>query len=190
MTNSMRERILATRISHFTKNEIVFECKTGCKCECTSIGLRGDPLIKAYYQELFAGKYYIKSWAGWRTVVTDYSKNRLTDSRDVLPALSGISSRLQCPELGAFYAGLWEKELIHGLFWYTTMSTAISTSDLQWTDSYKGSSDLLKPNFELVNATCWVKGSNPYGEVSKGIVELKARCHTIILSHHPGKRWP
>lgn len=123
-----QERILATRISHFTKNEIVFECKTGCKCECTSIGLRGDPLIKAYYQELFAGKYYIKSWAGWRTVVTDYSKNRLTDSRDVLPALSGISSRLQCPELGAFYAGLWEKELIHGLFWYTTMSTAISTS--------------------------------------------------------------
>jgi hypothetical protein len=88
---------------------------------------QGDPLIKAYYQELFAGKYYVNSWAGWRTVVTGYLKNRLTDSRDVLPALSGISSRLQCEELGAFYAGLWEKELIHGLFWYTRVSTAIST---------------------------------------------------------------
>jgi hypothetical protein len=131
-------------------------------------------------------------------------ENRLTDSRDVLPALSGISSRLQCEELGTFYAGLWEKELVHGLFWYTRVSTAISTpvytgpsfswvsligradfKDLQWTDSYKGSSDLRKPNFNLVNATCWVKGSNPYGEVSKGIVELKARCHTIILSPIP-----
>jgi len=204
-----QERILATRILHFTKNEVVFECKTGCKCECTSIGLRGDPFIKAYYQELFAGKYYVNSWAGWRTVVTDYSKNRLTDSRDVLPALSGISSRLQCEELGHFYAGLWEKELIHGLFWYTRVSTAFSTpiytgpsfswvsligradfKDLQWTDSYKGSSDTRVPNVGLINVTCWVNGSNPYGEVSKGIVELRARCHDVILIQHPGKRHP
>ena len=204
-----QERILATRILHFTKNEVVFECKTGCKCECTSIGLRGDPFIKAYYQELFAGKYYVNSWAGWRTVVTDYSKNRLTDSRDVLPALSGISSRLQCEELGHFYAGLWEKELIYGLFWYTRVSTAFSTpiytgpsfswvsligradfKDLQWTDSYKGSSDTRVPNVGLINVTCWVNGSNPYGEVSKGIVELRARCHDVILIQHPGKRHP
>lgn len=202
-----QERILATRIPHFTKNEVVFECKTGCKCECTSIGLRGDNFIKAYYQELFAGKYYVNSWVGWRTVVSDYSKKRLTDSHDVLPALSGVSSRLQCEELGTFMAGLWEKELIYGLFWYTKTPTLVPNpvytapsfswasligradfEDLQWTDNYNRSSDIRFPNFKLINATCSVKGSNAYGEVHEGTVELKARCHPVVVRHHPNRR--
>jgi hypothetical protein len=206
----LQERILATRILHVTKNEVVFECKTGRKRECTSIGLRGEAFIKAYYQELFAGNGYVNSWVGWRIVVANYSKNHLTDSRDVLPALAGVSSRLQCSEFGKFLAGLWETELIHGLFWYTKVSAPIAAplytapsfswasligrakfEDLQWTDKVHGSSDISVTQFKIFNATCRVNWSNAYGEVSEGCVELEAECSPVeIIGHHQGKDYP
>jgi Heterokaryon incompatibility protein (HET) len=204
-----QERLLANRILHFTKNEVVFECRTTCNCECTIIGLRGEDFIKAYYQKLLAGKHYVDSWVGWRTVVTDYSKNRLTNRRDILPALAGIASQLQCAELGIYVAGLWEKELVHGLFWYTTVSapvkdhiyTAPSFSwasligradfqNLQWTDAYSGSKDIRGTEIKILEVSCSVNGRNAYGEVSSGFVKLEAVCHPAVVRHLPGKDRP
>lgn len=204
-----RKWVLAPRILHFAKNEVVFEGKAGCKCECTNIGLRGEAFIKTYYQELFDGKFYVNSWVGWRNAVANYSKNRLTDSHDVLPALAGISSRLQC-RIWKFLGGLREKALVHGVFWYTIVSAPISDplytapsfswaslirrakfEDLHWTDIIYGSSDIHEPGFKILSATCSIKGSNAYGWFSEGYVKLEAECFPIaILGHHLRKDYP
>jgi hypothetical protein len=46
-----QERILSTRIVHFTEAEMVFECLSSCKCECGSFPLNQE-LFKANYSLL------------------------------------------------------------------------------------------------------------------------------------------
>lgn len=53
----------------------------------------------------------------WEELVHRYIKRRLTFFSDKLPALSGIAKQMQ-PLLGpGYFAGLWEQDLLHGLFW-------------------------------------------------------------------------
>ncbi|OCL09915.1 HET-domain-containing protein, partial [Glonium stellatum] len=120
-----QERLLATRVLHFTDEEIVFECKTSCECECGSISHRqySTPLKSLYngiIQDIFAPTSFAPNeWEGWKMIVSPYIRKDLTDPRDVLPALAGVASRVQCDKLGRYFVGLWESQLAEGLFWYT-----------------------------------------------------------------------
>ena len=118
-----QERLLATRVLHFTDAEVVFECKTSCCCECGGIeNWYGTPLKHFYAQVIqntfIQNTFVTGPWDGWKQIVRPYIQKDLTVPQDVLPALAGIASRMKSSELGRYIAGLWEAQLAKDLFWF------------------------------------------------------------------------
>jgi hypothetical protein len=54
----------------------------------------------------------------WPVVVERYSQRSLSDPRDRLPAISGIAIDFSKFTDGRYLAGLWEKNIFHGLMWH------------------------------------------------------------------------
>jgi hypothetical protein len=131
-----QERLLAPRVLHFTKSEIVFECQDGLQCECGRISeihtadqrhhLKGSYAamlqgqIKPRLYGTLVGKRNVRGkdkarlWITWNAFAEDYASKRLSFPTDTLPALSSVASRM--PDLlGRYFAGLWEFDLIRGL---------------------------------------------------------------------------
>ena len=110
-----QENVLSTRIVHFTKTEIIWECRSEQKFENgaairTSTGL-------AY--RFASAKENIEHY--WKTLVTDYSKRDLTYESDRLPAISGAASELKSLIFnGQYMAGVWKQWIFSDLLWKTS----------------------------------------------------------------------
>jgi Heterokaryon incompatibility protein (HET) len=109
---AMQERILSTRVLHYTSSEWVLECKGGVRCECDNITdsqSRGKEIATA-----LCGSTKFEMWY---EIVSEYSVRKLTFKRDRLPALSGLARKFHSSQTGSYLAGLWEKDLAGGLLW-------------------------------------------------------------------------
>ncbi|QPC70916.1 hypothetical protein HYE68_001668 [Fusarium pseudograminearum] len=109
-----QENVLSTRIAHFSKTELVWECRSqqafenGAKLWC-SVGLA--------YRYARAGddvEYY------WKALVTDYSKRELTYESDRLPAISSVDAYFSTLVPGRYLAGVWEQWLFSDLAWWSS----------------------------------------------------------------------
>ncbi|KAH6993561.1 heterokaryon incompatibility protein-domain-containing protein [Fusarium venenatum] len=107
-----QENVLSTRIAHFSKTEIIWECRShqafenGAKLGC-SVGLA--------YRYARAGddlEYY------WKALVTDYSKRELTYESDRLPAISSVALHFSTLVPGRYLAGVWEQWLFSDMAWW------------------------------------------------------------------------
>ena len=95
-----QERILATRIIHFTAAEFIWECKTKIDCECGLRKSSGSTLKQSLDTSLekaaaveypeFTKTREIASKMWWKLVV-EYSWCDLTVPSDKLPAISGLA---------------------------------------------------------------------------------------------------
>ncbi|CAJ2503527.1 Uu.00g109210.m01.CDS01 [Anthostomella pinea] len=181
---AFQERILASRIVHFTATELVWECNTHCRCECSE--LEG----KAPQNKFGAGQslksFFARELAGhgaWETVVEHYSVRQLTVATDLLPALSGLARRLASPELGTYLAGVWSSQLPDALLWYTfgdERSGAYRAPSWSWAARkgevrIHGDMGFHYGNMcaEVVAAECHPAGDNPYGAVTDGYIVLR-----------------
>ncbi|KAK5951392.1 hypothetical protein OHC33_007448 [Knufia fluminis] len=203
-----QERLLATRVLQFTDTEVVFECKAGQHCECGSINHAiGNP-IKSFFGRLLAENFQPVGvaediWEAWTMILRPYITKDLTVSTDILPALAGVAARMQRHELGQYVAGLWEKELATGLFWFAdildTKQPSVKTAptfswaalagttkikELTW--PYMESHDDSKQTFKITDFKCSVSGLNPYGTVASASVELHG--FTTMVKLKAGKR--
>lgn len=57
-------------------------------------------------------------YTAWRLAIKQYCSLRLTYTKDIFPALSGMAHMWRSTYQSKYYAGLWEKTLIHDLLWY------------------------------------------------------------------------
>ncbi|KAM0317022.1 hypothetical protein ACHAPQ_011156 [Fusarium lateritium] len=137
-----QERLLATRILHYTKNEIVFDCLSSMECECGALEKHeDDPLVPARRMMKTGHKFIkgTKSYRGsstnpsvplqgeakefmehhelWRDLIVQYSQKNITKRTDGLPAIAGLATEWLSKDTGRYLAGLWEKDLINGLRW-------------------------------------------------------------------------
>ncbi|KAE9373556.1 HET-domain-containing protein [Stipitochalara longipes BDJ] len=132
-----QERLLATRILHYTNEEIIFECRTGYQCECGGIWKGKDESVSGCLKLAYAqileesrksgkGDRYLgptlssscnKETLLWFRVLSDYTKKQMTFERDTLPALSGVADRMPSDLMGKYLAGLWQNDLLYGLLW-------------------------------------------------------------------------
>ncbi|RGP72929.1 heterokaryon incompatibility [Fusarium longipes] len=109
-----QENVLSTRIAHFSKTEIIWECRSqqafenGAKLQC-AVGL-------AYRFARAADdlEYY------WKALVTDYSKRELTYESDRLPAISSVASHYNSLLPGRYLAGVWEQWLFSDMAWMSS----------------------------------------------------------------------
>ncbi|PVH72003.1 HET-domain-containing protein, partial [Cadophora sp. DSE1049] len=202
-----QERFLATRILHFTDSEVVFECLSGCDCECG--GVLNEKYLKSRFASFMSrsgkprGKYEMSMWDGWTAIVNQYVRKDITYPIDILPALAGMASRVDCDELGRYVAGLWEKNLAQGIFWFAHVSScdgvgnstapsfswaslAGTTRANEVTWPYSLEEGEAKGLFDIVEVVCDVGTHNPYGVVTRGSLHLKGYLLDVTLKAQKG----
>ncbi|KAI9655092.1 MAG: hypothetical protein M1821_005575 [Bathelium mastoideum] len=122
-----QEQRLATRVVHFSKNEMYWECGSRSTCECGKLGSTDygdDPALLARYfnsvQSLHQGNMQAPNKIDfWWSLVQAFSARKLTKVTDRLPAIAGLAIKMQSNELGEYYAGLWGGDLPRSLLWKT-----------------------------------------------------------------------
>jgi hypothetical protein len=134
------ERMLAPRIVHFTKRQLVWECASGCQFEGAKL-LRDQgsgPAINGYdkrvnqqyVQEALqlqpaeidsgsddADNKSIARLRSWTQNVNALSWGRFDVPTDKLPAIGKIALVMNDGTLGDYLAGIWSKHIVSGLAW-------------------------------------------------------------------------
>ena len=139
---TFQERLLSTRTVRFTPLEMLFECKTELKCQCSAVSKFS--IHRTAFQHTIQDKVSVCGTGGqegtiwevktspveeWNELVQVYTNLQLTFHCDIFPALSGLAQEVsrkakeQGVTLGPYCAGLWRNCLPLGLCWATVLST-------------------------------------------------------------------
>ncbi|KAI0884128.1 HET-domain-containing protein [Annulohypoxylon maeteangense] len=123
----MQERLLASRLLHFGKEQVFWECRSLFRAE-DGRDFTGDSdgHVMAEFLRIrkrigvAAARGERLDWDAWYQLLQEYTTRRFTVSTDKLPALAGAAGlfRNANKETGATYvAGLWKEDLARGLLW-------------------------------------------------------------------------
>lgn len=145
-----QERMLASRVLHFGKQELWWECMESNHCECGGIN-SGERLGsgEAKYQSKITHQRIISTSSlayltlRWHDIIEEYSELNLTKSRDKLTALSGIASQMyfiresrQIKQRRVhhsgdrrYLAGLWSDTIVTDLLWFRKDHTQTNFPD-------------------------------------------------------------
>ena len=130
----LQERLLAPRVLHFGRRQLLWECNELRACEVYPRGM-GDTLDQYTTSDQFLKKSFTTILQGgldnsfssqihgeWNDLVQHYTKCNLTMSKDKLVAISGIVTRLQPLFKTDYLAGLWRDDLLKQLLWHVESS--------------------------------------------------------------------
>jgi hypothetical protein len=144
---ALQERVLSTRIVHFAKSELLWECLT-CSAQegltelndhrqdCSNIQYSGASDFKrALFIPSPSDHYNIAhgAFAIWQRFVVEYSTRKLTHPEDRLPAIAGLARILAERTDSPYCAGIFGNDLI----------------ELAWQEAVTGNPPALAP------ATSW-----------------------------------
>jgi hypothetical protein len=122
----LQERALSPQVVHFGRDQVYWECGTKADSEFSLLAgtMSGIPLkmlqSNGRHSDYEESKHRNWIYNNWITTVEKYSECQLTESRDKLPAISGIAQRYrellkETPE--SYLAGLWKGSLPLMLLW-------------------------------------------------------------------------
>lgn len=121
---ALQEYILARRIVHFTKGEMLWECAECLKCECMEMdhtidNIRVHPGIirRGQFVLLRHPKDGVSLHELWLGLLETYSSRDLSYDSDLLPALSGLAKLWQSRGAGKYLAGFWKEYILESLVW-------------------------------------------------------------------------
>lgn len=139
----LQERLLSRRVLHFTPHELMFECSSETKCQCSRLNewwnddwlfgcfkpvsstlfyknelmVEKIRILKNKY-DFISGKSKLADAMMWESIILTYSKLNLTKADDVLPALSGAAKLTRMYREGDKYcAGHFRSTLPASLAW-------------------------------------------------------------------------
>ncbi|KAH0528234.1 hypothetical protein TsFJ059_003124 [Trichoderma semiorbis] len=204
----LQERLLSSRIVHFTSRQLIWECNELIASESFPNGL---PDFWTYYyipKRLMADAHKTLS-AGelveiWGDVLLRYSNANLTFQSDLLPALSGIAKYLQEISEATYLTGIWktqEKPVVNLAWecepnlcrptnyrapswpWASTDNTVKfepfkSTSDSHG-DGWSGS---VKRKAEIIDAQITPATSDLTGSASSGVLTIEGPLNQITIN--------
>jgi hypothetical protein len=129
-----QERMLPRRLLYCTYTELQFECRQNKTCECGNRFMPPHPAPKTEASQAMAqgkdhydqvqrlhgvrGLYSIPQLCQhWQKTVMQYTKLRITQGSDKLPALSGCAKYIGRITGDEYIAGLWRNRLAEGFLW-------------------------------------------------------------------------
>jgi hypothetical protein len=198
---ALQEHVLSTRILHYTATELLFECKTSCRCECAP-SRKKLPTTPALIPKAIVrqSKQHRSIWDAWHRIVEQYSTRDLTVSTDKLPAISGIASKIKQAAGSRYLAGIWENNLASDLLWSANQSALLNAQyfapDVYHAPSYSWASlstpvsfytpddeegETLTPSITLVSSSISVTGLNPLGSVTDAAITLRGPTTRAVL---------
>ncbi|KAF2110756.1 heterokaryon incompatibility protein-domain-containing protein [Lophiotrema nucula] len=209
----LQERLLSTRVLHFSTDQVLWECCENYACETFPRSvphhLRGSiPSVNSNIRDLHSiashGIHGEKQVAQlWAQIVDVYSGANLTFREDKLVALSGVARKLGNELNISYAAGLWKCYLPSHLLWYTysgyrpkeyvapSWSWASVEGQVRMQNRLDTSlcAALLHLEIELVNP------NDPFGQIKSGWIQLRGRLGVVswkstkpvsnVLKHTP-----
>ncbi|KAI0880001.1 HET-domain-containing protein [Annulohypoxylon maeteangense] len=211
-----QEYLLAPRVLSFTQWEMLWLCLTKRLCNCGEYNENTRDIVaasdlKARFDEQLRGtsspdKLYLL----WQDIIEAYLRKGLTYDGDRLPALAGIAQLFFKKGLGRYLNGLWEPNLIPGLFWsldwrfgeyngiVTKRSTDQTMPSWSWA-SVSGSfhyplSPSVSKGIEVLNISYKSVISNPLAEICADIITISGVLTQVHLWGEEGntdyhRRW-
>lgn len=124
----LQERLLSPALLHFAREQMVWECQQAICTEASgevkiensnrpdgAFGLSKQDFVSS--RKKFSGRS-AADFHDWYAVVEDFSSRDLTVKTDKFPAIAGVAYQIRSlAPRGAYIAGLWEEDLVVGLFW-------------------------------------------------------------------------
>jgi hypothetical protein len=128
----LQEQALSRRSIIFSKNQLVWRCPTLSTNEKFPLGTPHMPSIVTDnlrlihciingITSLIPKSLRFGIYTCWYKIVEDFTSRSLTYNGDRLPAIAGIAKRLGMSANDSYHAGLWRRDLIHGLLWRVTI---------------------------------------------------------------------
>ncbi|KAF3033150.1 hypothetical protein E8E12_003539 [Didymella heteroderae] len=142
----------------------------------------------------------------WYTTVSRFCYRRLTFSRDKLPALSGIASRIHDITKDDYLAGHWRTELGRSLFWHAngdylpdvdgpcrmgsyrapTWSWASVDGLVRWELPDLAPGADLPDAIKILDAQVEIPGRNAFGQVVSGSITMQAESIEALWDMQTG----
>ena len=190
-----QERLLARRCLIFKRSEIVWECKTWCRCECSE-DQSSLPPNERFKPSLLpsnvtgsgprASRFFAEpkdAYVFWKQAVKAFSSRRLSYATDRLPAISALAECVSAATGDKYLAGLWKGDLVNQLMWqnwpaYDEMRTHEDYIAPSWSWASTPAPTFYRDTpytsrVEVIFAWCTLAGWNPFGAVTDGAIVLK-----------------
>ncbi|KAH7389382.1 heterokaryon incompatibility protein-domain-containing protein [Phaeosphaeria sp. MPI-PUGE-AT-0046c] len=196
-----QERLLSTRIIHFTNYQVIWECKSMQESETGDLI---DDWSKDDYEpksqkssslgpvdQPFKFPQQDKGYAAWQRIVAHYSHLKLTFPGDRLPAIAAIAQRtMRSRKDDAYIAGMWKNSLLHDLAWYRVeyRKNLARHDDSKPTWSWASAPGAVGfynvtslPSTELLAVKYTADGPEHIGEVRDARIKVRGRVLDITL---------
>ncbi|KAL8641711.1 MAG: hypothetical protein Q9228_001511 [Teloschistes exilis] len=211
---TFQERLMSRRVLHFLPDyELAWECRTEDDAQNAARDANRRPYERGYWiltkdedpktPDPVPG--YDRTYERWYWIASRYSPRSFTYDTDRLPALSGLArvfKELYVPE-DQYTAGLWRKDLIHGLLWMVGVCEAASRPSSycapSWSWASVRGSEITWPTrtipmhchrkhaVELLNVDTTPATENPMGLVRSGSVTLLGKMRQISHAARPAE---
>jgi len=190
----LQERLLAPRTLHFGPTEIVWECRTKYAC-----GAFPEGVPKSFVEEPF-GISKTQLSMNWDAIVFLYSRCLLTHESDKLVALAGVARKVYEESGDEYFSGLWKRSLQKDLCWMKfpkyDPKPQLKPRIPSWSwAAVRGQVASPKP-FEtplhsymrVVDVCVTLAGSDPFGDVDRGILTLSSKHMTYCWADLPHEK--
>jgi hypothetical protein len=124
---TVQERVLSSRIIHFSEQQLVWQCKTCAVSEDGQYTEHSKTASKRKLVDLLdlkinRGPTHPEALisiirTGWHDLLAEYTSPHLTYDSDKLPALSGLAHEVSKLTEDNYLAGLWVRRLREELLW-------------------------------------------------------------------------
>lgn len=123
---TMQERSLSTRMVHFCRNKIFFECRGCLKSEENEPVQESDTISSILWPRSPSNTSYEELLQHWKLFLGEYTSRNLTVSTDRLPAIQSVAEEMAAVTGQAYirFAGMWQSNLRHDLLWYVSLGEA------------------------------------------------------------------
>lgn len=224
---AFQERVLSSRNLHFFYDQIAWECNSTLYLE-DSRGRQTKPdghfakeqFTKFYHRETCANSSpttdvdLIHRIGAWNSMLQEMAVRELSFRSDKLPAISGMASALQIPEMGEYLAGVWSYNPFISMAWFPrfpqqrpddyyspSWSCAWTRQQIVWyIDTWRGGDD-MPSSVAMIDWKLWdneygprllhhnivQKNYDPKGEVLEGSsMTIAGHCRPIYVADVPG----
>ncbi|KAK8256814.1 heterokaryon incompatibility protein-domain-containing protein, partial [Phyllosticta capitalensis] len=126
-----QERLLSRRTVHFTRSEMVWECRSHTFCECEEYDAppRNENIKTDFDNVVRSSTTEIVSQMWWNCV-QNYTRLVITKSTDWPHAIAGLASRVLPYMRSNYSAGLWDKTLPFDLLWGRGWSIPVEVDEM------------------------------------------------------------
>lgn len=223
---AFQERVLSSRNLHFFYDQIAWECNATLYLE-DSRGRQSKP-EGHFAKQMFTDYYHRKPSSDsslteidmvhrigkWNSILQEMAVRELSFRSDKLPAISGLASALQIPEMGEYLAGVWSYNPFISMAWFSrwpqqqpeayyspSWSCAWTRRQIVWYyDTWRGGDD-MPSSVAMIDWTLWHnqygprllhhnvihKDFDPKGEVLEGSsLTITGHCRPIYVADVPG----